>query len=124
MIPNTHQQTWSNLTQIKKNKTIEWLDSLPQQKQDEVLDVAYAQRLDALKQRKMEEKKRCELRKGKMLQEHTKLLADKEKKEETLTALSRIDLVTTSEGLYLALESIDDEDVSTTIERTQKRPSY
>ena len=29
IIPNTHQQTRSNLTQIKKNKTIEWLNSLP-----------------------------------------------------------------------------------------------
>ena len=42
----------------------------------------------------MEKKKRCELRKEKMLQEHTKLLADKQKKEETLTALSKIDLIT------------------------------
>ena len=68
----------------------------------------------------MEEKKRCELRKEKMLQEHTKLLADKQKKEETLTALSRIDLITTSEGLYLALESFDDEDVSKTRRNTKK----
>ena len=120
IIPNTHQQTRSNLIQIKKNITIEWLNSLPQQKQDDVLDVAYAQRFEALKQRKMEEKKRCELRKEKMLQEHTKLLADKQKKEETLTALSRIDLITTSEGLYLALESIDDEDVSKTRRNTKK----
>ena len=55
-----------------------------------------------------------------MLQEHTKLLADKQKKEETLTAPSRIDLITTSEGLYLALESIDDEDVSKTRRNTKK----
>ena len=84
------------------------------------MDVAYAQRFEALKQRKMEQKKRCELRKENIRQEHTKLLADKQKKEKILTALSTIDLITTSEGLYLALESIDDEDVSKTKRNTKK----
>ena len=119
-LPNIQQQTRSNLTQIKKNKTMEWLHSLPQQRQDKVLDVAYPQRHDAMKQRQIEEKKRCELRKEKMLQEHTKLLADKQKKEETLIALSKIDLITTSEGLYSAIESIDDEDISVTTKNTKK----
>ena len=58
-----------------------------------------------------------------MLQEHTKLLADKQKKEETLIALSKIDLITTSEGLYSAIESIDDEHISVTTKNT-KTPNY
>ena len=50
-IPIMHQQTRSNLTQIKKNKTMEWLQTLPLQKQDKVLELAYAQRSDVLKER-------------------------------------------------------------------------
>ena len=36
-ISNAHQQTRSNLTQIKKNRTITWLEELPQQQQDTVV---------------------------------------------------------------------------------------
>ena len=82
-IPNMHQQARSNLTQIKKNKTMQWLQMLPQQKQDEVLELAYAQRSEVLKERKKQalDKRICELRKEKMLQEHAKLQANKQKKK-------------------------------------------
>ena len=122
-IPNMHQQTRSNLTQIKKNKTMQWLQMLPQQKQDEVLELAYAQRSEVLKERKKQDKRICELRKEKMLQEHAKLQAGKQKKEETLTALSKIDLITSTEELYKTINNIDDEYCSTTRKNT-KRLNY
>lgn len=39
-IPNMHQMTRSNLIQVKKNKTIKWLDELPEENQKRVLDLA------------------------------------------------------------------------------------
>ena len=41
-----------------------------------------------------------------MLQEHAKIQADK---QETLTVLSKIDLITSSEELYKAINSTDDD---------------
>ena len=119
-IPNMHQQTRSNLTQIKKNKTMEWLQMLPQQKQDEVMNLAYTKRSDVLKERQKEDKRRCELRKEKMIQEHAKLLADKQKTEETLTMLSKIHLITSPEELHKAIKSIDDEYCNKAKKNTKK----
>ena len=36
-IPNLCQLTWSNLIETKKNKTMQWLDKLPQEERDHVV---------------------------------------------------------------------------------------
>jgi len=119
-IPNMHQQTRSNLAQIKKNKTMEWLHTLPHQKQDEVLELAYAQRSEVSKERQKEDKRRCQLRKEKMLQANKKMQTGKQKKEEALIALSKIDLITSAEELHNTIESIDGEYCSTNTKNARK----
>ena len=39
-IPNLHQDAHSNMTQVKKNKTIKWLDELPEKQQLEIVQLA------------------------------------------------------------------------------------
>jgi len=39
-LPNLDQVSRSNLIQIKKNKTLDWLDQLPSEKQDSIVNLA------------------------------------------------------------------------------------
>lgn len=68
-IPNTSQDSRSNLVEVKKNKTIKWLDTLPEEKQDKVRWVAVA------KECKEENEKQSERRRKKILEDHKKKVA-------------------------------------------------
>ena len=39
-IPNLHQDAYSNMIQVKQNKTIEWFDELPEKQKLEVSELA------------------------------------------------------------------------------------
>ena len=39
-IPNLHQMARSNLVEVKKNKALSWLSSIPEEKQHAVIDLA------------------------------------------------------------------------------------
>ena len=43
-LPNLHQVVRSNLVEVKKNKTMKWLDSLPDDHQGKVIDLAVESR--------------------------------------------------------------------------------
>ena len=71
-IPNMHQSAQSTLIQIKKNKTIQWLEELPQNQQDEVLDLAFACK-EEIKEWKQEDEDRSKHRREKHMQEERPL---------------------------------------------------
>ena len=56
-IPNMHQVTRSNLVQLKKNKTVQWLQQLPQSQQSDVIDLAVSSRREACASRKDDDAK-------------------------------------------------------------------
>ena len=99
---------------------MEWLHTLPHQKQDEVLELACAQQSEVSKERQKEDKRRCQLRKEKMLQANKKMQAGKQKKEEASITLSKIDLITSAEELRNTIKSIDGEYCSTNAKNAKK----
>ena len=56
-IPNTHQLTRSNMIQVKKNKTIQWLQDLSSTEQDKVVELAVRRRAEVSKESKEEDLK-------------------------------------------------------------------
>ena len=55
-LPNLSQQTLSALTEVTYNKTVDWLNSQPDEKQQEVMDLAVSERRTLQKARKEHEK--------------------------------------------------------------------
>ena len=55
-MPNLSQQTLSALTEVTYNKTVDWLNSQPDEKQQEVMDLAVSERRTLQKARKEHEK--------------------------------------------------------------------
>ena len=78
-LPNLPQMARSNLVQVKKNKTLEWLSNLPDDDQSAIVDLAVKQRRIVSKECRDEEKKRTQQRQQKMLDENAKR-REKEKK--------------------------------------------
>uniref|UniRef100_A0A1X7VX66 Uncharacterized protein n=1 Tax=Amphimedon queenslandica TaxID=400682 RepID=A0A1X7VX66_AMPQE len=64
-IPNLCQESLSNLVEVKKNKTMKWLDTLPEEKQDKVLSLAMERRLVVANEQKENNEKRSEKRRKK-----------------------------------------------------------
>ena len=66
-IPNLHQMSRSNLVEVKKNKTVQWLEDLPSEQQDQVINLAFASKQQIQDECKMEKKIRDEERRRKMI---------------------------------------------------------
>lgn len=78
-IPNMSQETRTNLVEVKKNKTVSWLDSLSQVEQNSIVTLAQESRKDLEKQRQDVNQKRSEQRKELMVKNHAKAKALVEK---------------------------------------------
>ena len=63
---NLHQVAYSNLVEVKKNKTMKWLDSLPNDHQTKVIDLAVESR-QAVRREHIEAEKKV----AKRRQEHS-----------------------------------------------------
>ena len=68
-IPNLHQMTRSNLIQVKKNKTMQWLNQLPHDQQRTIVKLAIQRRGEVAKHFKEEEALRSRQRREKMVRE-------------------------------------------------------
>ena len=105
-IPNLHQDARSNMTQVKKNKTIKWLDELPEKQQLEVVELAVEMKLIV----ELESKKKSELikskRREKLIHAHTHLENTRKKNLSEKNQLSQLHLITTSEELHEAISNI------------------
>ena len=110
-IPNLHQMTRSNLIQVKKNKTIQWLNQLPHDQQRTIVKLAIQRRGEVAKHFR-EEVLRSRQRHEKMVREkchrdalNQRAMAEREK-------LSMLHLISSPEELSVALSEIDDETIS------------
>jgi len=72
-LPNLHQMTKSNLTEIKKNKTIPWLDEQPQSIQGNLIELACKRKDEVIKEYKEEEHQ--------SMQRRERMLLDKSKRD-------------------------------------------
>ena len=81
-IPNLHQVARSNLVQLKKNKTMQWLHSLPDEQQIQVIDLAVESRQAVQKECKHEEQQRAIVRRQNMAQAHIRREVVKQKAQQ------------------------------------------
>ena len=69
VIPNMHQMSKSNLVQAKKNKTVQWLDTLPSEQLHSVVELARKSRVQVGKAYQKAEVERRKYRQKKMIRE-------------------------------------------------------
>ena len=119
-MPNMHQVTRSNLIEVKKNKTMQWLDKLPQEKQERVLDLAVKRRRQVLKERKEDDIRRGEKRREHILQAHSKRQALEERSQKEKDKLSELHLITTPEELSEVIQDIDKKGICETKKISEK----
>ena len=96
-IPNLHQMGRSNLIEVKKNKTLRWLDDLPEKQQASVLDLAVKEKQSIVKEYKDEEQQQAMQRRQNMLQANVRKEALRRKAHEEKEQLSQQHLVTSSQ---------------------------
>ena len=119
-IPNLTQASKSNLVQLKKNHTLQWLDTLPKEQQIEVLDLAVQEKpkVDAEQQRAQKavsEQRQLNLFVANKRREAMKRKAQKERDE-----LSEHHLITSSLELKQAMLDIDAEGIAASKKKSKK----
>ena len=119
-IPNLHQMARSNLVQMKKNHTMKWLHELPSEQQLNVLDLAVKGRQKVAQESKREDEQRDKQRRQNMLQAHIKREALKQKVRQEKDELSQEHLITSSQELQQAINSIDIKTCSSSKKRAEK----
>ena len=119
-IPNLHPMSRSNLIQVKRNKTLQWLSNLPKEEQIAVVDMAVKQRRHVTKQYKDEERERSEHRKHNIVKDNAKRAALKERLCSEKEQLSQVHLITTSQELQQELLLIERENISASKKKSKK----
>lgn len=84
-IPNMLQVTCSNLVEIKKNNTIKWYNSLPQEQKEKITSIAVRNRVQVMKEYKSDERAINEQQQAKMEEEREHHEALKVKKMKKIT---------------------------------------
>lgn len=119
-IPNMHQMARSNLVELKKNKSMKWLQQLPNEQQQKVLDLAVEKRSEVLKDRKEENQKRSKERQDHLLQAHIKRKALEQRAQKERDMLSQEHLITSSRELRGAISDIDKEIITISKKKAKK----
>ena len=119
-IPNLCQLTRSNLIETKKNKTMQWMDKLPQEERDQVVDFAVKLR-GKVKNDYREEREHIKAQRSKKLMEQ-KQRRDvlKRRAQEELNKLSKLQLITSVAELQEAIANIDESELSAAKKRDKK----
>ena len=119
-IPNMHQQTRSNLVEVKKNGTMAWYESLSSEKQEAITKLAIKQRKQVIEECKEDEKKQSEKRQETMKLSHQRRQTMKAKALREKEVLSQQHLIATVQELLEVLDEIDSESISPS-KRKQKK---
>ena len=91
---------------------MQWLHTLPDEKQVQVIDLAVEMRQGVWKQIKDEEEQRARERRQNMVQVHTRREVLKRKAQQERNELSPLHLITTSEELCQAIVEMDTNNIS------------
>ena len=106
----------SNLVEVKKNKALSWLSSIPEEKQHAVIDLAVKQRRKIFAESTQRDQEIATQRREKLLQVNRKRKALCKEKEELL----QLHLITTSNELHQTLKDIASEGSSATAINAKK----
>ena len=106
-IPNMHQMTRSNLTEVKKNKTIKWYQELSPCSKQTITHFAIKNKQTVVKQYCLEERRRSEQRQRAMEQSYQRRKAMREKAAKEKEFLSHQHLIKTTSELKESLKEID-----------------
>lgn len=120
-LPNLHQVARSNLIEVKKNKSLKWLDELPDDQQLTIIDLAVKRREAVnLEIRQMSE---CiaSQKKERMIQSHKRREVLRRKIELERDELSQIHLITSSEELHEAITEIENGTTTATKKKKELR---
>lgn len=90
VMPNLHQMSKSNLIQVKKNKTMQWLNALPSDQQHDIVELARTSRIQVKKDYKSAEEDRQKFRQDKMVREKTRRDALQKRAAEEKEKLSKV----------------------------------
>jgi len=112
-LPNMKQVTRSNIVTVKKNKTIQWLNALEQEQQQNITEMAAKNRKRVHKNDQYEEKRISERRRELMLQAHEKRIQLENKAALEKERLSKIHIISSVDELDQVISNIDDMDEST-----------
>ena len=91
--PNMLQLTKSNLVEIKKNHTMQWLQELPMEKQSSIIELAVVNRSKVREDYKIEQQRLAELRQQKMVTEKEKRDIQNAKRAKELEELSKLHVI-------------------------------
>lgn len=94
-IPNMHQQTRSNLVEVKKNGTMAWYESLSSEERDAITKLAVKRRKQVMQETKKADEKLSQKRQEIMKQSHQRRQALKAKAQEEQEVLSQEHLIET-----------------------------
>ena len=119
-MPNMHQMTRSNLIEVKKNKTIQWIDHLPENQFKTVVNYAVQKKEQVRLEYREEEAARSNQRREHMIQakrrrDALQLRAEKERNE-----LSQLHLITSPDELTQALADVDKSNISASKKKAKK----
>ena len=107
-IPNLDQLARSTLVEVKKNKTVQWLDNLSEERKDQVINLAMASRKVVQMDNIQDKQARDESRRRKMIQEHDKRKMREKRNAEMKHKLSELHLIATTDELDEVLKEIND----------------
>lgn len=119
-LPNLTQSARSNLIQVKKNHTMQWLEELPDDTQLRVMDLAVKEKPKVAQERKRQEELRSQQRRQAMLQANARREAFKRKAQQEKDELLQHHLITTSSELDSMLGRIDTEKISAQQKKAKK----
>lgn len=111
----------SNLVQARKNRTTKWLDTLPNDQQCAIIDLARKNRRQLKEDYQRPEDDRRKFRQEKMIREKNHRDALQKRTAEEQERLSKIHVVTSVEELTSVLSEIDEESISTAKKGQKKR---
>lgn len=118
VMPNLHQMSKSNLVQVK---TMQWLNTLPSDRQHDIVELARKNRIQVKKDYNSAEEDRRKFRQEKMIREKNRRDALQKRADEEKDKLSKVYLIASMDELKCALSEIDQENISTVKKGQKKR---
>ena len=109
------------MVQIKKNKTMEWLDNLPNTEQGDIVRMAMKNKREVAKSYQEHKSEVSQKRRDHLIQKHKERELAKQKREKEIEKLSKIHLINSVSELNNALSYIDENpDFSNSKKKTKK----
>jgi hypothetical protein len=115
------QLTKRNMVAAKKNKSMVWLDSLPSEQQNGIIEIATKKRVEVKENYKQREQSVKKGRQAAMAENMRKKIQQEKRTMELKTTLSKVLVLQTSDDFEGIIQIIDSEHTSTSKKTTRKK---